>query len=180
MTSRERVLAVLRGHKPDRVPLNVFAGWNPEVQKQVEARYGSLDAFYERFHIDAVTGVLPRFPFGREVMTLDHYLTREPHDPRAATILSKPCDEILSMTVAHALQYHQQQKAVICHAWGVFELSQFLFERNGIPGLEQALLNMASAPEKTRRLFMKLGAWSADCVEHAIRAGVDVIELSDD
>ena len=27
---------------------------------------------------------------------------------------------------------------------------------------------------------MKLGAWSADCVENAIRAGVDVIELSDD
>ncbi len=180
MTSRERVLAVLRGQKPDRVPLNVFAGWNPEVQKQVEARYGSLDAFYSRFHLDAVTGVLPRFPFGREVRELDQYLTREPLDPHAAEVLSTPCDEVLSTTVAHALQYHQQQKAVFCHAWGVFELSQFLFERNGMPGTEQALLNMASAPEKTKRLFMKLGAWSADCVENAIKAGVDVIELSDD
>ncbi|NUO82707.1 hypothetical protein HUU05_21755, partial [candidate division KSB1 bacterium] len=185
MTSRERVLAVLRGQKPDRVPLNVFAGWNPEVQEQVEARYGSLEAFNAHFHIDAVTGVLPRFPFGgaarhAQIADLDQYLALTPHDPHAATILSTPCDSVLSMTVARALQYHQQQKTVFCHAWGVFELSQFLFERNGMPGTEEALFNMASAPEKTQRLFMKLGAWTADCVENAIDAGVDLIELSDD
>lgn len=185
MTSRERVRAVLRGQRPDRVPLHVFAGWNPEVQAKVTARYGSLDAFYERFHIDAVTGVLPRFPFGgaarhAQIMDLDEYLTLTPDDPRAAAILTTPCDHILSMTVAQALRYHQEQKAVFCHAWGVFELSQFLFEQDGIPGVEQALLNMAMEPEKTQRMFMKLGAWTADCMEQAIKAGVDIIKLSDD
>ncbi|MDZ7269627.1 MAG: uroporphyrinogen decarboxylase family protein [candidate division KSB1 bacterium] len=185
MTSRERIRAVFAGEKPDRVPLNVFAGWNPEVQMRMRSRHGSLAAFMERYHIDIATGVLPRFPFGgparhAEIMDLDRYLELEPDDPQSPAILSTPCDEILAVTVQQALAAHEQQLAVFCHAWGVFELSQFLFERDGLPGTEQALLNMALEPEKSKRLFFKLAAWTADCVETAIKAGVDVIELSDD
>lgn len=185
MTSRERVRAVFSGEKPDRVPLNVFAGWNPGVRQKVEARYGSIDAFNEHHHIDAVTGVLPRFPFGgpqghAAIMNLDQYLELEPDDPQSPALLATPCDGDLFLTVQQALRYHEQHKAVFCHAWGVFELSQFLFEKNGIPGTEQALLNMALEPGKTKRMFLKLAAWTADCVETAVHAGVDVIELSDD
>ncbi len=185
MTSRERVLAVFSGEKPDRVPLTVFAGWNPGVRQKIEIRYGSIDAFNAHHGIDAVTGVLPRFPFGGRaghaaIMDLDQYLEQEPDDPRAPALLVTPCDDDLFLTVQQALRYHEQSKAVFCHAWGVFELSQFLFEQDGIPGVEQALLNMAMEPEKTKRMFLKLAAWTADCVENAIRAGVDVIELSDD
>jgi uroporphyrinogen decarboxylase len=166
------------------VPLN-FAGWNPGVRQKVIARHGSIEAFCERMHTDIVTGVLPRFPFGgaknhQRITDLDQYLALEPDDPNSAEILSTPCDEVLNLTVNEALRYHQQDQAVFCHAWGVFELSQFLFEQEGRPGVEQALINMAAEPEKTKRMFMKLAAWTADCVEHAIRAGVDVIELSDD
>jgi uroporphyrinogen decarboxylase len=185
MNSRERVRAVFSGVRPDRVPLNVFAGWNPGVRRKVEARYGSIEDFNEHHHIDAVTGVLPRFPFGgpqghAAIMNLDQYLELEPDDPKSQALLTTPCDGDLFLTVQHALRYHEQHKAVFCHAWGVFELSQFLFEKNGIPGTEQALLNMALEPGKTKRMFLKLAAWTADCVETAVHAGVDVIELSDD
>ncbi|MDZ7290764.1 MAG: uroporphyrinogen decarboxylase family protein [candidate division KSB1 bacterium] len=185
MTSRERVLAVLAGTRPDRVPLNFFAGWNIAVREKVCARYGSIEAFCERMHTDIVTGVLPRFPFGgpenhERIADLDKYLELEPDNPKSPAILSTPCDEVLNNTVAEALRHHQQDKAVFCHAWGVFELSQFLFEKHGRPGVEQALINMAAEPEKTKRMFMKLACWTADCVENAIKAGVDVIELSDD
>ncbi|KAA0230960.1 hypothetical protein EDS67_04430 [candidate division KSB1 bacterium] len=185
MTSRERVLAVLAGEKPDRVPFNVFAGWNPEVRRKVEARYGSIESFNERHRIDIVTGVLPRFPFGgaenhARILDLDQYLEFEPDAPDSPGILTTPCDEVLSVTVAQALKSHDSDKAVFCHAWGVFELSQFLFEKNMLPGTEQALLNMAMEPEKTKRMFFKLAAWTADCVETAVKAGVDAIELSDD
>ncbi len=185
MTPRERIRAVLAGERPDRVPLNVFAGWNPEVQTRMVNRHGSLATFLARYHIDAVTGVLPRFPFGgaarhAEIMDLDRYLELEPDDPTSPAILTTPCDEVLSMTVQQALAAHEQQLAVFCHAWGVFELSQFLFERDGLPATEQALLNLAAEPGKMQRLFLKLAAWTAACVEQAARAGVDVIELSDD
>lgn len=185
MTSRERIRAVFAGDRPDRVPLNVFAGWNPNVLTRMANRHGSLAAFMARYHIDVVTGVLPRFPFGSpachaDIMTLDHYVELDPDDPTSPAILTTPCDEILSLTVQQALTAQEQQLAVFCHAWGVFELSQFLFERDGLPGTEQALLNMAQQPEKTKQLYFKLAAWTADCVESAIKAGVDVIELSDD
>jgi len=185
MTSRERIRAVFAGERPDRVPLNVFAGWNPEVQTRMVKRHGSLEAFLACYHIDAVTGVLPRFPFGgaarhAEIRDLDRYLELEPVDPTSPAILTTPCDEVLSLTVQQALAAHEQQLAVFCHAWGVFELSQFLFERDGLPGTEPALLNLAAEPGKMQRLFLKLAAWTAACVEQAARAGVDVIELSDD
>jgi uroporphyrinogen decarboxylase len=185
MTSRERTLAVLAGKRPDRVPLNFFAGWNIAVREKVAARYGSVEAFCDLMHTDIITGVLPRFPFGgaaahARIMDLDRYLEMEPDDPKSPAMLSTPCDEVLNLTVNEALRYHQQDKAVFCHAWGVFELSQFLYERNGLPGTEMALLNMAAEPEKTKRIYFKLAEWTADCVENAIRAGVDVIELSDD
>jgi len=170
MTSRERTLAVLTVKKPDRVPLNFFAGWNIGVSEKVAAHYGSGEAFCDLMHADVVTGVLPRFPFGgaenhARIMDLDQYLVLELDDPTSPAMLSTPCDEVLNMTVNEALRYHQQDKAVFCHAWGVFELSQFLYEHGGLPGTEQALLNMAAEPEKTRRMFVKLAEWTADCNE---------------
>ena len=185
MTSRERVMATLAGKRPDRVPLNFFAGWNIAVREKVAARYDSVDAFCDLMHTDIVTGVLPRFPFGgaenhARIMDLDQYLALEPDDPTAPAMISTPCDQVLNLTVQDALRYHEQNKAVFCHAWGVFELSQFLYEHDGLLGTEMALLNMAAEPEKNRRMFQKLAEWTADGVENAIKAGVDVIELSDD
>ena len=41
MASRKRVMATLTGKRPDRVPLNFFAGWNIAVREKIAARYGS-------------------------------------------------------------------------------------------------------------------------------------------
>ncbi len=185
MTSRERVLRTLHGERADRVPLNVFAGWNPDPRRKVERKYGSVDAFSRQFGIDIITAVLPRFAFGgpeihEQIADLDRYLELSPIDPDAPEILTTPCDGDLFLTVEQALPYQQQGYPVFVHVWGVFELSQFLFEKNGRPGVEQALINMAAEPEKTKKMFFKLAEWSAACAENAIRAGADVIELSDD
>lgn len=185
MTSRERILAVLNGERPDRVPLNVFAGWNPEVREKVEARYGSIDAFNRDSHIDVITGVLPRFPFGgpeahARIADLDKYLNLDPVDPSAPEIVQENGEEDLFLTVEDALKYHEKGYPVFAHVWGVFELSQFLFEIDGRPGTQQALLNMVTEPEKSREIYLKLADWSAACAANAIRAGVDVLEVSDD
>ena len=185
MTSRERVLQCFRSEQPDRVPLNVFAGWNPEVRTLVDQHHGSVDAFNDRFHIDVVTGVLPRFPFGKEEtlhgdQNLDRYLAEAPIDPASPEITGTHYETKLFLNVEEAEGYHRQEKAVFAHVWGVFELSQFLFEKQGMPGTQDALMNMIAEPEKTRQLYLKLAEWSAACMEQAILAGVDVIELSDD
>ncbi|MFQ5641081.1 MAG: uroporphyrinogen decarboxylase family protein [bacterium] len=185
MTSRERVLKTLQAEPADRVPLNVFAGWNPGPRERVEKKYGDVDGFYDKFHIDIVTGVLPRFPFGRpekhsKPRNLDEYCQMQPVDPTASSFLDQPCDGDLFPSVREALDYKQKNKAVFVHVWGVFELSQFLFESNGQPGIEEALINMAAEKEKMLKLYDKLAEWSAAAAENAIRAGADVLELSDD
>lgn len=195
MTSRERVMASFGGKRPDRVPLNVFAGWNPGIRAQVNDRYGDVDGFAGRHHLDIVTGVLPRFPFGGrelqgQIRDLDQYLDLDPIDPRSGRLLEQAADENqhadadqamdLFLSVRDALTYHRNELAVFVHAWGVFELSQFLFEKDGRPGTEQALLNMLAEKEKTAEIYGKLATWSAACIENAIEAGADVVELSDD
>ncbi len=184
-TSRDRVLAILSGQQPDRVPLNVFAGWNPGIRRQVEARFGSIAGFEKRFDIDISTGVLPRFPFGRADSAtppdeLDEFLKLEPLNPGTAAVAEMQCDGDLFPTISEAVASSGGRKAVFAHAWGVFELSQFLFEHDGMPGTQEALLNMIADKETCRELYERLGEWTAGCIEAAIDAGADVIELSDD
>ncbi len=185
MTSRERVLKTIRSGRPDRVPINVFAGWNPGVRATVNQKYGHVDNFCRQHHVDIVTGVVPRFPFGRpeefSVMPdLDEYLKRDMINPTDVTILDQHCDDDLFLSVHEALDYHREDLAVLVHIWGVFEMSQFLFEKDGRPGTEEALINMVAENEKTMKMYYRLAEWAAACVENASRAGADVIKLSDD
>ncbi len=182
MTSRERVLSCIRGQPVDRVPLNVFAGWNPGIRAAVSEKYGDIHGFCDAHHIDVVTGVLPRFPFAEPAGSLAEYLTMDVVDPASPALLDVACDaeEGLFLSVSEALRHQGGGKAVFVHAWGVFELSQFLFERDGMPGTQDALMNMIADQDRTAEMYMRLGSWSAACVERAIQAGADVIELSDD
>lgn len=185
MTSRERVLTTFSGQRPDRTPLNVFAGWNPGVAAKVVQKWGSLEAWYDKFGIDVVTGVLPRFPFGQDALIanaeVSDFLTLEPLDPVESDAPGMACDGSLFPTVREAVAWGRRtDRAVFAHAWGVFELSQFLFERDGRPGTQDALLNMLAEKDDVAELYLKLADWSASCIETAIDAGIDVVELSDD
>lgn len=182
MTSKERVLAALSGKRPDSVPLNVFAGWNPGLRSEIEERHGSIERYRELLRLDVATGVLPRFPFGRPddvdlPEEVPDFLDLTPVSSEGSTDIA--CDGDLFPTVNEAVA-GAGERAVFAHAWGVFELSQFLFECNGRPGTEDALLNMLAEREACKELFKRLGDWTCACVDEAIRAGVDVIELSDD
>jgi uroporphyrinogen decarboxylase len=185
MTARERVLTTLKGGRADRTPLNVFAGWNPGVVETVSAKWGNLEQWYDRFEIDVVTGVLPRFAFGAEISgTVDEvadFLAMDMIDPKATDAPGSRCDGPLFPTVRDAVAWGRRtERAVFVHGWGVFELSQFLFERDGRPGTEDALLNMLAEKDAVAQLFLKLADWSAQSIELAIEAGADAVELSDD
>jgi len=177
MTSRERVLRVLHHELPDRVPLNIFAGWNEDVREAVERSYGSVEDFCDKLHIDIVTGVIPLHPWEDplpEPLDLDTLLSARFRDPRSDALLESPAEGRMFLTIREAVEKYGSQKAVFAHAWGVFELVHFQL------GLEEALVQMALERDKMRALFQRLAEWSATTVEKAVAAGVDVIELSDD
>jgi len=101
-------------------------------------------------------------------------------DPASPKILDMRCDDDLFHSVREALEYQKQDMPVFINVWGVFELSQFLWEKDGIPGTEKALMNMIAEKEQMQKMFFRLAEWTAAAAENAIRAGADVIELSDD
>lgn len=185
MTPYDRVMKTLRGERADRVPFNVFAGWNPGVRERVNNKYGDVDGFCRQHHVDMVTAFLPRFPFGRpeeheRPLTLDDYLGMEPMDPTSPELLDMRCDGDLFLSVNEALEYKKKDMPVLVNVWGIFESSQFLYERDGLPGTEEALLNLLAEKEKTRTMFHRLAEWGAKAAENAIRAGADILEVSDD
>ncbi len=176
-TSLERVQTVLAHGQPDRVPLNFFAGWNPEVREKVEAAYGSVAEFSEMLHIDIFTGVVPNFPWteeAKETIAIDDLLKIPLIDPKGEEIVETSADPELFLTVREAVEQYKGKKAVFVHVWGVFELVQFHM------GMEEVLVNLALEKEKMGQLFQRMADWSAKTVEKAIEAGADVIELSDD
>lgn len=61
MTSRERWMAAIAGEEPDRVPTDFWA--TGEVQENLLRHLGlsSMDAAYDRLHIDKPFGVGPRY-----------------------------------------------------------------------------------------------------------------------
>lgn len=177
MTSLERVKTVLAHGIPDRIPLNFFAGWNPDVREKVEANYGSVEAFSEMLHIDIYTGVVPNFPWtkpAKKTIDIDNLLEIPLIDPLSDEIVTTSADPELFLTVEEAVERYKGKKAVFAHVWGVFELVQFHM------GMEEVLVQLALEKEKMSKLFLRMAKWSAKTVEKAIKAGVDVIELSDD
>lgn len=51
MLGRERVFAALQHREADRVPLYIWLFWSP-INEAIVAKYGSEEAFYDRFDID--------------------------------------------------------------------------------------------------------------------------------
>ncbi len=176
-TALERVMTALAHGVPDRVPLNFFAGWNPEVREKVTAAYGSVENFSEMLHIDIYTGVVPNFPWtneAKETIAIDELLKIPLIEPTGDEIVETSADPELFLTVQEAVARFKGKKAVFAHVWGVFELVQFHM------GMEEVLVNLALEKEKMSQLFLRLAKWSTQTAEKAIEAGADVIELSDD
>ena len=61
LTSRERWLTVLKGEKPDRVPMDYAA--TPELTQKLMAHLGTPDqaALFARLHVDSLVGIGPRY-----------------------------------------------------------------------------------------------------------------------
>ena len=61
MNSKERVFKAIRHIEPDRVPMNIWM-FRDDVQQKVIEKYGSLDAFYDRYNIDIHMVITPATP----------------------------------------------------------------------------------------------------------------------
>jgi uroporphyrinogen decarboxylase len=170
MLSRERVFATIRHREPDRVPLYCWL-FGLSQTPEIEARFGSVRAFYDALHLDMVQSFPAKGLIDRDALP-------RPVTPEAAldTPFIDPGDDAIYAPVRDDISYHKGQKgrAVFVQTPGVFEAS------TGILGFQNALLSLAEKPALMGKLFEKIGRWSARYVDRCVDLGVDVIHVSDD
>lgn len=199
MLPRERVLEALNHREPDRVPLYLWVFKQPGVTQAIEAKYGSMEAFYDALSLDLCQtfprkGLLKEAP-ARSIVAeesdaveqnvygdllgktrkscYDNVLTL---DEALEVEFTDPDDEGVYTEIRYEVEHHKGRKgrAIFVQTPGVFEAA------NGIIGLEQNLMEMALRPELVTRLYERIARWNHRYIEHVVEIGVDVIHVSDD
>lgn len=181
MTSKQRVLTAIRHEEPDRVPLNIWlyapGMGSEELKSEVEAKYGSLDGFYETFGIDFVTEILP-FPHKGFVPGDQGTFFTGAGGVSAEQIIDEhlcdPDDEASYDGLRKLVEVYGEDRAVVAHVWGVVEASYSFM------GVEATLIDMTVRQEPMAELFRRLGEWSAQVAENALDLGADMVQISAD
>ncbi len=183
MTPHERVLTAMRFEEPDRVPIYLWVFGQPGVIDDIQAKYGTFEAFCDALQLDMTQafpargllkqGAPPHSPDSSYeaaygwVFTLDAALDAEFTDPD---------DPEIYTTIRAEIEHHKGRRgrAVFVQTPGVFEAA------NGVIGQEQNLTELALRPELCRHLYERIARWSARYAENCLQLGADVIHISDD
>ena len=181
MNSKQRVLTAIRHEEPDRVPLNIWLYapgiGSEELKSEVDAKYGSLDGFYDAFGIDFVTEILP-FPYTGFVPGDRGTFFTGAGGVSAEEVIDEhlcdPDDEASYDGLRKLVELHGEDKAVVAHVWGVVEASYSFM------GVEATLIDMTVKQEPMAELFRRLGRWSARVAENSLDLGADMIQISAD
>ncbi len=174
MLPRERVIAVLRREKPDRIPIQ---GWLGNLEEGIEERFGSMSAFRDRYEFDYSGVGRGPYPWWRD--PLEELKEREePLTPAdmAAVPLSDPNEEEAYENIVRGIQHHKEQRGrfVSATVYGIFEII------NGIFGIENHLMYLALYPDELRELYRRQAEWNRTCAHNMLDLGVDMVHISDD
>lgn len=171
MSGKERTLTAIRHEEPDRVPLNIW-NFRTDVQAQVIARYGSLEAFNAAHHIDVFMAITPP-PNRHNPDFLEQKMTCRLEDVTDADFVD-PDDPANYAGVKELVLKYGDDKCVLCHVWGVLEsLYSFI-------GVEETLYQFALWEPPFQALARKVARWSARVAENAVTLGIDVLHVSGD
>jgi uroporphyrinogen decarboxylase len=178
------VFAAIAHREPDRVPLYVWVFRQPGIRQEVEARYGSYEAFHDALSLDLcqsfpARGLVQKRPRavaeagGDRLNTYGAVLSLE---EALETSFTDPDDPAVYTQIQDEVAHHKGRcgRAIFLQTPGVFEAA------NGIIGMEATLLEMATRPALLGRLFEKIARWSCRYVDNALDIGIDVVHVSDD
>lgn len=175
MTSRERVTAVIRHRKPDRLPIY---GWvSANLNDPLTAAFGSVAAFEDKYEFD-----MAHLFGGGPYIEDDAYWVRkkagetiEPpeivdlplNDPNAADIYDK---------VKAGIRHHKEQRGrfVYVQTPGLFECL------NGTFGIENHLAYLLMYPDELAIIYRRQAEWNRRFAMNCLDLGVDMVHISDD
>lgn len=176
MNSRERVIAVIEGQKPDRIP--VYSWVRANLEEQINQAFGSCDAFEDKYEFDFTHLFGGPARYDREAMkglrgSVDG--TIEPAD--LLTIeMGDPNEESGYDGLRKAIAHHktERNRFVYVQTPGIFEAN------NGVFGIENHLMYMALYPDELHEVYRRQAEWNRQFAMNCLDLGIDMIHVSDD
>ncbi len=176
MTSRERVIAVIEGRRADRIP--VYAWVRANLDKQISAAFGSVDAFEDRYEFDFahLFGGPGPFP-GKQLKALREANGGVIEPSHLLDIpLSDPDDAASYDTLRASVDHHktQRNRFVYVQTPGIFECL------NGPFGIENHLMYLVLFEAELHEVYRRQADWNRRFAMNCLDIGVDMIHVSDD
>ncbi|MCP4181232.1 MAG: hypothetical protein GY756_26005 [bacterium] len=176
MTSRERVVAVINGQQPDRIPIY---GWvQANLEEQITAAFGSVADFEDKYDFDFA------HVFGGPTAYQDKNLalvreanggTIEPTDLLDVP-MDDPNEESTYDSLRTAIEYHkiQRNRFVYAQTPGIFEYLNDSF------GIENHLMYLALYEKELHEVYKRQAEWNRQFAMNCMDIGIDMIHVSDD
>ena len=176
MTGRERVEAVIRHRKPDRMPIY---GWvSANLKEPLTATFGSVEAFEDKYEFDLAHLFSGAGPY----IVNDDYWVRF----KAGMVIEPPemmdlplCDpnEMAKYdTLREQIRHHKTERGrfVYVQTPGIFEAL------NGTFGIENHLAYLLMYPDELAVVYRRQAEWNRQFAMNCLDLGVDMIHVSDD
>ncbi len=176
MTSRERVIAVLEGQSPDRIP--VYGWLRAKLEKQISAAFGSVENFEDRYEFDfAHLFGGPGTYRSNEIKQLRADVGGAIEPSRLLDLtLCDPDDPGAYQGVRDGIAHHKTRRGrfVYVQTPGIFEAL------NGVFGIENHLMYLALYEEDLKKVYRRQAEWNRRFAMNCLDLGVDMIHVSDD
>ena len=175
MNSTERVRNTILGKETDRQPVY---GWLREnLNDEISEKFGSVEAFEDRFCFDAAHIFGGPWSFDGEAFDV----IRSRHDELSPDVLldynlfASPDNDADFEQVKRELEHHKKRDR-FCYMQtpGLFEHFNTVF------GIEDHLMYTALYPEELCELYRRQAEWTMRFADKCISLGADMIHLSDD
>lgn len=175
MNSTERVTNAILGKSVDRQPIY---GWvSANLTEQITAEYGSVAAFEDKYEFDAahIFGgpgawkgeVLDKLKAENDELTPDLLVDVDFFtDPNVSDAYNG---------VRDAIKFHKE-RGRFCYV----QTPGFFEQFNGMFGIENHLLYLAMYPDELGELYARQAEWTIGFADNCIKAGADMIHISDD
>ena len=171
MNSKQRVSAAIDHKEADRIPLNIWM-FREDTSKMVTEKYGSLDAFYDRYNIDIHMEITPP-PCLTNLDYLEENMIMEPEDIKPGHWMD-PDDPRIYEGISRLISKYGKDKSIFVHIWGVLESVY------GFCGIERTLMLMAQDPDFAKSLFEKAADFSKRVVMNLLEFDIDIIHITGD
>lgn len=179
MNSRERVIAVIKHERFDRIPIY---GWvRANLEEVINKTFGSVKTFEDRYEFDwaHLSGGPSVYPLStiEELKSTALKLGKVIHPADVLDLpFTDPDDEESYQSLIQEIQFYKEnrQRFILVQVPGCFEFYNDLF------GLEHQLMYLLEYPEELKELYQRLLKWSIQLSMNCIDLGVDMIHVSDD